>query len=63
MLHVIQWSGGIGSWATTELVRREHPDEPITLLFADVLVEDSNLSTGSTPTLRGGLARGQARAL
>ncbi|MFJ1767988.1 hypothetical protein ACIOD2_47265 [Amycolatopsis sp. NPDC088138] len=43
MHHVIQWSGGIGSWATTELVRREHPDDPITLLFADVKVEDSDL--------------------
>jgi 3'-phosphoadenosine 5'-phosphosulfate sulfotransferase (PAPS reductase)/FAD synthetase len=41
--HVIQWSGGIGSWAATELVRREHPGNPITLLFADVLIEDSDL--------------------
>ncbi|MBE8524247.1 hypothetical protein ILP97_43375 [Amycolatopsis sp. H6(2020)] len=45
MHHVIQWSGGIGSWAATELVRREHPGDPITLLFADVLIEDST-STG-----------------
>jgi 3'-phosphoadenosine 5'-phosphosulfate sulfotransferase (PAPS reductase)/FAD synthetase len=41
--HVIQWSGGIGSWAATELVRRQHPDDPVTLLFADVQVEDNNL--------------------
>jgi hypothetical protein len=41
--HVIQWSGGIGSWATAELVRQDHPDEPITLLFADVQIEDSDL--------------------
>ena len=41
--HVIQWSGGIGSWATAELVRQDHPDEPITLLFADVKIEDSDL--------------------
>lgn len=43
MNHVIQWSGGIGSWAATELVRRAHPGDPITLLFADVLIEDSDL--------------------
>ncbi|WP_328442812.1 hypothetical protein [Amycolatopsis sp. NBC_00438] len=43
MHHVIQWSGGIGSWGTAELVRRDHPGEPVTLLFADVLVEDSDL--------------------
>ena len=43
MHHVIQWSGGIGSWAATELVRRDHPSDPITLLFADVLIEDSDL--------------------
>lgn len=43
MHHVIQWSGGIGSWAATELVRRAHPGDPITLLFADVLIEDSDL--------------------
>ncbi len=43
MHHVIQWSGGIGSWAATELIRRQHPDDPITLLFADVRIEDSDL--------------------
>ncbi|WP_410628220.1 hypothetical protein [Amycolatopsis sp. cmx-8-4] len=43
MHHVIQWSGGIGSWAATELVRHDHPDDPITLLFADVKIEDSDL--------------------
>jgi len=41
--HVIQWSGGIGSWAATELVRHTHPDDPITLLFADTKIEDSDL--------------------
>ncbi|WP_328617241.1 phosphoadenosine phosphosulfate reductase family protein [Amycolatopsis sp. NBC_00355] len=43
MHHVIQWSGGIGSWAATELVHRNHPDDPITLLFADTKIEDSDL--------------------
>ncbi|MEV7039187.1 hypothetical protein [Amycolatopsis sp. NPDC051061] len=43
MRHVVQWSGGIGSWAATELVRRDHPDDPITLLFADTKIEDSDL--------------------
>jgi 3'-phosphoadenosine 5'-phosphosulfate sulfotransferase (PAPS reductase)/FAD synthetase len=39
----MQWSGGIGSWAATELIRRAHPDDPITLLFADVGIEGSDL--------------------
>ncbi|WP_197684740.1 hypothetical protein [Amycolatopsis keratiniphila] len=43
MHRVIQWSGGIGSWATAELVVRQHPDDEVTLLFAGVLIEDSDL--------------------
>ncbi|UJW32511.1 hypothetical protein L3Q67_01610 [Saccharothrix sp. AJ9571] len=43
MHRVIQWSGGIGSWAATELVLSQHPDDQLTLLFADVLVEDTDL--------------------
>jgi len=35
--------GGIGSWATTEFVRRDHPDELLTLLFAGVQIDDSDL--------------------
>ncbi len=43
MHRVIQWSGGIGSWASAEIVVRRYPNDAITLLFADVLIEDEDL--------------------
>ena len=40
--HVVQISGGIGSWATGRLVvdRLMKPDDQLILLFADTLIED-----------------------
>lgn len=42
MRHVIQFSGGIGSWATARLVKDTimNPADELILLFADVLIED-----------------------
>jgi hypothetical protein len=40
---VIQWSGGIGSWATPQRVAAEHGTENMVLLFADVLTEHPSL--------------------
>lgn len=42
--HVVQYSGGIGSWATAYLVttKIQQPGDRITLLFADVLMEDED---------------------
>lgn len=40
-VHVVQFSGGIGSWATARLVADRLPDgDKIILLFADTLIED-----------------------
>jgi 3'-phosphoadenosine 5'-phosphosulfate sulfotransferase (PAPS reductase)/FAD synthetase len=36
MRHVVMFSGGIGSWAAAMRVKEDMPDDPITLLFADV---------------------------
>ncbi|NWF25297.1 hypothetical protein HW130_03290 [Streptomyces sp. PKU-EA00015] len=41
--HVVMWSGGITSWATARHVIAEHGAASTTLLFADTLVEDSDL--------------------
>lgn len=37
------FSGGAGSWATAKLVRSQHPDDPMFLVFADTLIEDDDL--------------------
>jgi len=42
-LHVVQFSGGIGSWAVAQRVAAEHGTDNLTLLFADTLVEDLDL--------------------
>ena len=42
-LHVVQYSGGIGSWAATQRVIATHGTENLVLLFADTLVEDDDL--------------------
>ena len=42
-LHVVQYSGGIGSWAATQRVIAEHGTANLVLLFADTLVEDHDL--------------------
>ena len=41
--HVVMFSGGIGSWGAARRVRDRHPDAPLTLLFADTLIEDADL--------------------
>lgn len=41
--HVVQFSGGIGSWAAAERVVAEHGTDNLVLLFADTLVEDQDL--------------------
>lgn len=41
--HIVQYSGGIGSWAAAQRVVAEHGAENVTLLFADTLVEDQDL--------------------
>jgi hypothetical protein len=38
-LHVVQYSGGIGSWATARRVAARHGTRRLVLLFADVLIE------------------------
>lgn len=42
MKHVIMYSGGVASWATAYKLSQE-VNEPITLLFADTLIEDDDL--------------------
>ncbi|GAB7044918.1 hypothetical protein [Catenuloplanes indicus] len=41
--HVVQMSGGMGSWATARRVADEHGTHNLTLLFADTLAEDPDL--------------------
>ncbi|MEV1083462.1 hypothetical protein AB0I98_35480 [Streptomyces sp. NPDC050211] len=41
--HVVQYSGGIGSWATAQRVAAEYGPHDLVLLFADTLVEDPDL--------------------
>jgi hypothetical protein len=42
-LHVVQYSGGIGSWATAQRVAADHGTHDLVLLFADTGVEDPDL--------------------
>ncbi|MDQ0772909.1 hypothetical protein QF026_001375 [Streptomyces aurantiacus] len=41
--HVVQFSGGIGSWAAAQRVAAEHGADNLILLFADTLIEDPDL--------------------
>lgn len=43
MKHVVNFSGGIGSWAAARRVAAKHGRENVTLLFADTLIEDTDL--------------------
>lgn len=45
MDHLVQYSGGVGSWATACRVRDTHmkPGDTLTLLFADTKMEDEDL--------------------
>jgi 3'-phosphoadenosine 5'-phosphosulfate sulfotransferase (PAPS reductase)/FAD synthetase len=40
---VVQFSGGIGSWAAAQRVAAEHGTDNLVLLFADTLIEDPDL--------------------
>ncbi|MDP9792585.1 hypothetical protein J2S43_001097 [Catenuloplanes nepalensis] len=42
-IHVVQFSGGIGSWATAMRVAAEHGTESLVLLAADTRAEDPDL--------------------
>ena len=41
--HVVQYSGGIGSWAATQRVIAEHGTDQLVLLVADTRAEDPDL--------------------
>lgn len=41
--HLVQFSGGLGSWATGKRVVERHGSEGVYLLFADVKMEDPDL--------------------
>jgi hypothetical protein len=43
MLHVVQDSGGIGSWATAQRVASRYGTANLVLLFADTLIEEDSL--------------------
>ena len=43
MKHVVQYSGGVGSWAAAKRVVERHGTKDVVLLFADVLDEDPDL--------------------
>ncbi|MCI2421130.1 hypothetical protein MOQ72_27170 [Saccharopolyspora sp. K220] len=42
-MHVIQYSGGIGSWATAQRVAARHGTGDMILLFSDTLLEEDSL--------------------
>jgi hypothetical protein len=42
-LHVVQYSGGIGSWAATRRVIAAHGTDNLVLLVADTQIEDDDL--------------------
>lgn len=43
MKHVVQFSGGVGSWAAAKRVAEKHGTENLVLLFADTLIEDEDV--------------------
>jgi len=42
MHHVVQYSGGAGSWAAAMRVAEQHGTDGLTLLFEDTLIEDQD---------------------
>lgn len=42
MKHIVMFSGGVGSWAAAKRVAERHGTADLVLLFADVLMEDSD---------------------
>lgn len=43
MKHIVNFSGGIGSWATAKRVVERYGSQDVTLLFADTNMEDEDL--------------------
>lgn len=43
MKHVVQFSGGAGSWAAAKRVAAKHGTRDMVLLFCDTLIEDADL--------------------
>lgn len=43
MVFIVQYSGGVGSWAAAKLLVDQHGPEQVHLLFADTLTEDEDL--------------------
>lgn len=43
MKRIVQFSGGISSWAVAHRLAKEHGTDDLVLLFADVLAEDEDL--------------------
>lgn len=41
-LHVVMFSGGIGSWAAAKRIAQQHGTDNLTLLFTDTLIEDED---------------------
>lgn len=42
MKHVVQFSGGIGSWAAAKRIVQQHGADDVRLLFADTLIEHAD---------------------
>lgn len=42
-MHVVMFSGGVGSWAAAKRVAAQHGTADLVLLFADTLIEDADL--------------------
>jgi len=43
MKHIVQFSGGVGSWAAAKRVAERYGTDDLILLFADTLIEDHDL--------------------
>ena len=43
MKHIVQFSGGIGSWAAAKRVAAQHGTDDLLLVFCDTLTEDEDL--------------------
>jgi len=52
LLHVVMYSGGIGSWAATQRVIEQQGAQSVILLFADTLMEDEDLYRFLRETVR-----------
>ncbi len=41
--YIVLFSGGMGSWAAAKRIRESHPNDIVTCLFTDTLIEDEDL--------------------